>query len=95
MAAIPPSGNLWRVEPMTTSRFLLPLAAATVSLGLAFAPAALAQGMSKDNMSQDNMSKDHMSRDKMEKSSMSKSHKGMKKDAMDEKKDKMSDGMKK
>ena len=70
------------------SRLMLPLAAA-VSLGLAFAPAALAQGMSKNNMSKDNMSKN-----KMEKSSMSKD-KGMKKDTMDKKKGNMSGGMKK
>jgi pentapeptide MXKDX repeat protein len=71
---------------MIKSRLMLPLAAA-LSLGLAFAPAALAQGMSKD---------------KMEKST-SKSDKGMKKDSMKKdsmkknnmKKDNMSDGMKK
>jgi pentapeptide MXKDX repeat protein len=58
---------------------MLALAAATVSIGLALSPAALAQGMGKDNMSKD---KSTMSKDK-----------AAKKDTMG--KDKMSDGMKK
>jgi pentapeptide MXKDX repeat protein len=79
---VPSSVTLWRTLSMIKSRLMLPLAAA-VSLGLAFAPAALAQGMSKD---------------KMEKSSTSKSNDGMKKNSMTKdntKKDNMSDGMKK
>jgi pentapeptide MXKDX repeat protein len=74
-----PGGN-----SMTRSRLTLALAAATLSLGLALSPAALAQGMGKDNMAKD---KSTMSKDK-----------GTKKDTMGKEKmgkDKMSDGMKK
>jgi pentapeptide MXKDX repeat protein len=73
---------------MTKSRLLLPLTAATLSLGIALAPAALAQGMKKDKMEKSSMSNDKG----MKKDTMAKD-KGMKKDTMS--KDKMSDGMKK
>ncbi len=58
-----------------TTRFALG-AAAILSLGLAFAPAAVAQ----DKMSKDGMKKDTMSKDGMKKDTMSKD--GMKKDEM-------------
>jgi pentapeptide MXKDX repeat protein len=71
------------------SRIAPGIATAVVSLGLALAPAALAQdkmgkddGMKKDTMSKDTMSKDAMKKDD-----------GMKKDGM--KNDAMKDGMKK
>jgi len=67
---------------------MLPLAAATVAFGLAFAPAAFADEMGKG-----------MTKDKMENSSMSKSHDSTKTNGMtktDSKMstDKMSNGMK-
>jgi len=71
------------------TRVALGVSAAVLSLGLALAPAALAQdkmskddGMKKDTMSKDNM-KDNMKKDSMSKDSMSKdsmSKDGMKKD---------------
>jgi pentapeptide MXKDX repeat protein len=80
------------------SRFSLPLAAATIGFALALAPAAFAQGMSKDAMGKtDTMSKpgDKMSKDAMGKTdTMSKPDDKMSKDAMG-KKDMKSDGMKK
>jgi pentapeptide MXKDX repeat protein len=57
---------------MIKSRLLFPLAAATVSLGLALAPAAFAQGMKKDNMEKSSMSKDGMKKDGMKKDTMGK-----------------------
>jgi pentapeptide MXKDX repeat protein len=95
-------GPLWRkaqgshhaqgVFPMT-NRIALALGAATLSLGLALAPAAFAQDkMGKDGMAKDTMSKDTMSKDGMKKDGMAKD--GMAKDGMA--KDGMAkDGMKK
>jgi pentapeptide MXKDX repeat protein len=52
---------------------MLPLTAATLSLGLALSPAAFAQGMKKDKMEKSSMSKDKgMKKDKMSKDKMSK-----------------------
>jgi len=64
---------------MTRSRTIMALAAATIGLALAYAPAALADDMSKS----DNMGKMHdngMKKDTMSHDSMSKG--GMKKDDM-------------
>jgi pentapeptide MXKDX repeat protein len=69
-----------------TSRIALGTAAAVVSLGLVFAPAAFAMdkmekdGMKKDTMSKDGMKKDAMGHDGMKKDGMAKD--GMKKDEM-------------
>jgi pentapeptide MXKDX repeat protein len=77
---------------MTKSRLMLPLAAAVMSFGLAFAPSASfadnmkKDSMTKDSMAKDNMKKDSMAKDNMKKDSMSKDN--MKKDSM--KKDNMS-----
>jgi pentapeptide MXKDX repeat protein len=75
-----------------STRIALGISAATLSLGLALAPAAFAQdkmgkddGMKKDSMSKDAMKKDTMSKDSMKKDD------GMKKDGMMKK----DDGMKK
>jgi pentapeptide MXKDX repeat protein len=58
---------------MKKSRLMLPLTAATLSLGLALSPAAFAQGMKKDKMEKSSMSKDKgMKKDKMAKDKMSK-----------------------
>jgi pentapeptide MXKDX repeat protein len=71
---------------MFRTRFTLALAAVSVSLGLAFAPAAFADGMSKG-----------MSKDKMEKSNAMQpttgKSDGMKKDTTQKKTDAMSNGM--
>ena len=73
---------------MTKSRFLLPLSAAAISLGIALAPAAsFGDEMKKDTMGKDKMEKSNMSKDSMKKDTMGKDTMG--------KKDKMSDGMKK
>jgi pentapeptide MXKDX repeat protein len=66
--------NLWRSLLMIKSRLMLPLTAATLSLGLALAPAAFAQDkMKKDKMEKSSMSKDDgMKKDKMSKDKMSK-----------------------
>jgi pentapeptide MXKDX repeat protein len=54
-------------------RTALILSAATLSFGLALAPAAFADdAMKKDTMSKDSMSKDSMKKDSMSKDSMSK-----------------------
>jgi pentapeptide MXKDX repeat protein len=55
-------------------RTALILSAATLSFGLALAPAAFAadDAMKKDTMSKDTMSKDSMKKDSMSKDSMSK-----------------------
>jgi pentapeptide MXKDX repeat protein len=62
------------------------LSAATLSFGLALAPAAFADGtMKKDTMSKDSMSKDSMKKDSMSKDSMSEdtmSKDSMSKDSM-------------
>ena len=75
----------------TTTRISLGLSAALVSLGLAFAPAVLAQDkMGKD----DGMKKESMSKDAMKKDDgMMKKDDGMKKDGM--MKEGSKDGMKK
>jgi pentapeptide MXKDX repeat protein len=68
-------------------RTALILSAATLSFGLALAPAAFAadDAMKKDTMSKDSMSKDSMKKDSMSKDSMSKdtmSKDSMSKDSM-------------
>ena len=58
---------------MTRSIAIKALAAATLGLAIAFAPAAFAaDDMKKDTMTKDSMSKDKMDKDKMDKDSMSK-----------------------
>ncbi len=72
---------------MTRSRIILSLAAATVGLALAYAPAVLADDMShpgtmnkSDHMEKKGMKKDSMSKDGMKKDGMKKDD--MKKDDM-------------
>jgi pentapeptide MXKDX repeat protein len=81
-----------------TNRLMVTLSAATLCFGLALAPAFAADDMAKpgdamkktDSMSKtDTMSKDTMSKDTMSKDGMKKS------DGMSDKKDGMSDPMKK
>ena len=72
---------------ITPTRISLGLAAALVSLGLAFAPAVFAQdkmgkedGMKKETMSKDAMKKNDGMKDGMKKDTMK--HDGMMKDGM-------------
>src|SRR5215472_11749496 len=86
----PSPSRRWRL-PRHDQTHRLVLSAATLSFGLALAPAAFADdAMKKDTMSKDSMSKDSMKKDSVSKDSMSKdtmsrdsmSNDSMKKDDM-------------